>query len=203
MPNWCTTDYVCVGKVDNVSALLDEFERIYTTDRKEQNSDLPSRRSWLGYVGSDLLGLDPSKREVHRDGYLSCLAVDYSFCDKNETEAYFEFSTETAWVDCRQLFHLIAEKFDVDIFFITVELGNPMFETNDENGRFFTTQYILDNFDKGMSYYDSFEEVAEVLLKLSGESPQCFDEIEDFLEKHSLSDKMILHEISYVSIVDF
>lgn len=204
MPNWCSSSYVSIGNQQNVENLFNEFKKVLEADRNEfvdeKYSFLPNP-SWLGYLVSDLLGIDPESEEVKCRGTIT--SVDDEVVIDKEGQAHFSFSTETAWADCRKLFYLIAEKFDVEILFFTEELGSEILETNDEEGRFFSERYLLDEFDSDMTYYDTFEQLSDAIQELSDVRPTCYDEIDDILDDHGLAEDMNVHEVSLVSIHDY
>ncbi|WP_044270234.1 hypothetical protein, partial [Bacteroides timonensis] len=73
MANWCSTDYQIVGKQQNVEKLFREMQKVLGTDRndkKDAMSFVPDP-SWLGYIVSDILGIDPEKECVPCRGSVS------------------------------------------------------------------------------------------------------------------------------------
>ncbi len=113
-----------------------------------------------GYVASDILDIDPEKECVPCRGSISYMDEEM---DDDENLASFTLSTETAWSDCRKLFYLLSIKFDVEILFYTEELGCDIHETNDEEGRYFDTRYLLDDSEDEMSYYSSLASLRKKL----------------------------------------
>ena len=95
------------------------------------------------------------------------------------------------------------EKFDVQIFFIVEELGCGIFQGNDEDGKYLTSRYIVDDFNEGMKYYSTFSEVADELEKFTGKRVNDFKEAEKLIEDCELEEKVAIHEIEYVSLSDF
>ena len=201
MPNWCSTDYQIVGKQQNVENLFKELQKVLSTDRsdKKRDSFLPDT-SWIGYVASDILDIDSEKECVPCRGSISYMDEKM---DDDENLASFTLSTETAWTDCRKLFYLLSIKFDVEILFYTEELGCDIHETNDEEGRYFDTRYLLDDSEDEMSYYSSFGEFAKEIEDMTGEKPDKFEDVDDILERHELSETMNAHQIDIVSLQDF
>ena len=201
MPNWCSTSYQIVGKQQNVDKLFKELQKVLRTDRsdeKDNTSFLPDS-SWLGYVVSDILGIDHEKECIPCRGNIDYMEEQMN---DNESFAYFALSTETAWTDCRKLFYLLSVKFDVEILFYTEELGCDIHKTNDEEGHYFDTRYLLDDSNNEMSYYTSFENLAEEIEEMTGERPDEFKDIDSILERHGLSDSMYAHQIDIVSLLD-
>lgn len=99
--------------------------------------------------------------------------------------------------------YLLSIKFDVEILFYTEELGCDIHETNDEEGRYFDTRYLLDDSEDEMSYYSSFGEFAKEIEDMTGEKPDKFEDVDDILERHELSETMNAHRIDIVSLQDF
>lgn len=201
MPNWCSTNYQIIGKQQNVENLFERLQIVLSTDRsdKQKDSFLPDPW-WLGYVVSDILGIDPEKEGVPCRGSISYMDEEM---DDDENLVSFTLSTETAWSDCRKLFYLLSIKFDIEILFYTEELGCDIHETNDEEGRYFDTRYLLDDSEDEMSYYSSFGELAKEIEDMTGEKPNKFEDVDDILERHELSETMNAHRIDIVSLQDF
>ena len=204
MPNWCSTDYQIVGIRTEVQNLYNKFKKVIATDRsyeKDGTIFLPNS-SWLGYVVKDILEIDPETEVIPCRGTIEWLQEELDIDEANDT-ASFQLMTETAWSDCRKLFFTLMDKFDVQIFFIAEELGCGIFQGNDEDGRYLTSRYIVDDFDEGMEYYSTFDEVAEILEKLTGKIVYDFKQAEKLIEDCELDEKIAIHEIEYVSLSDF
>jgi hypothetical protein len=202
MPNWCSTDYQIVGNKNEVENLYNKFKQVVATDRsyeKDGTTFLPNS-SWLGYVVKDILGINPELEIIPCRGTIEWLEEDLTI--NNYGTASFQLTTETAWSDCRKLFYTLMEKFDIEVFFITEELGCGIFETNDESGRYFTCQYIYDDFDEGMEYY-TFDNMAEEIQKRTGKLPVDYKDAEKIIEEFELDEQISIHEVSYVSLSDF
>ena len=201
MPNWCSTDYQIIGKQQNVENLFKGLQKVLSTNRgdKKKDSFLPDA-SWLGYVVSDILGIDHEKECVPCRGSISYIDEEM---DNDENRASFTLSTETAWSDCRKLFYLLSIKFDVEILFYTEELGCDIHETNDEEGRYFDTRYLLYYLGYETVYYSSFDELAEEIGNVTSENPDRYEDIDGILERHGLSETMYIHQIDIVSLQDF
>lgn len=204
MPNWASTDYQIVGNRTEVQNLYNKFKQVVTTDRsheKDGTTFLPNS-SWLGYVVKDILGIDPATEEIPCRGKIEWLQEELDVDEANDT-AGFQIMTETAWTDCRKLFYTLMEKFDIQVFFIVEELGCGIFQTNDEDGRYLTSRYLVDDFDEGMDYYSTFDGMAEVLQELTGQLVYDFKEAEKLIEDCELDEKIAIHKIEYCSLSDY
>ena len=203
MPNWCSTDYQIVGNRTEVQNLYNKFKQVVTTDRsyeKDSTTFLPNS-SWLGYVVKDILEIDPKTESIPCRGHIVWLEEELTIND--DDTATFQLQTETAWSDCRKLFFTLMEKFDIEVFFMTEELGCGIFETNDKDSRYFTSQYIFDDFEEGMEYYSSFDEVADELKKHTGKLPSDFKDAEKMIEDYELDEQVFIHKVSYASLSDY
>lgn len=156
--------------------------------------------SWLKYVASDILGIDPEKECVPCRGSISYMDEEM---DDDGSLASFTLSTETAWSDSRKLFYLLSIKFNVEILFYTEELECGIHETNNEEGRYFDTSYLLDNSENEMSYYSSFDDFTKEIEEMTDEKPGKFEDVDDILERHELSRTINAYQIDIFYIQDF
>lgn len=203
MPNWCSTDYQIVGNRTKVQNLYNKFKQVMAADRsyeKDSSTFLPNS-GWLGYVAKDILEINPELEKIFCRGTIEWLQEELDM-DDNDT-AHFQLTTETAWTDCRELFYRLSEKYDVEVLFITEELGCGIFQINDEEGRCFDSKYIVDDFEEGMDYYSSFDEVADIIEEKSGKRPTDFKDAVKLIEDCELDDKIAIHEVDYVSLTDY
>lgn len=203
MPNWNSTQYRILGERNQVENIFNKFQQVLHTDRraeKDHSTFLPDP-TWLGYVAQGLLDIDPETEKIPCRGEISW--IDDTITNKEESDAYFELSTETAWSDCRELFYLLSEKYDVQILFFTTEFGCEFLQTNDTAGECFTTRFILDDIDDDTFYYDSFEELAEDINDRFGEYPTSLKDVENIIERHDLCETLHAYEVSLVSLDEF
>ena len=200
MPNWCSTDYQIVGNRTEVQNLYNKFKQLIAIDRSDEKDG--TIFCWLGYVVKDILEMDPTTEQILCRGTIEWLQEELDIDEANDT-ASFQLMTETAWSDCRKLFFILMEKYDVEVFFITEELGCGIFQGNDEDGRYLTSRYLVDDFEEGIDYYSTFEEVADELEKISGKRAHDFKEAEKMIKDCGLDERVAIHEIEYVSLSDF
>lgn len=204
MSNLCSTSYVIEGSRNSIESLHNQFKAVLNTDRSKFNDQrgtyLP-QSSWLGYIVSDVLGLDPDKDNVCCRG--SICSMDDEITLEDDDMAYFRFDTESAWVDQRKMFYLLSEKFDVEVHFITEEFGCELWQKTDGADRWFPEFYLLDDTEDDMNYFETFEQLADAINDLCGEKPEKYDDIDDILSRHDLDERVLVHEIEYTSLSDF
>lgn len=119
--------------------------------------------------------------------------------DHDNDMASLKLTTETAWVACSELMDKIAEKYDLQLFYYSEEPGCGIFETNDIEGQFYSFRYMVDSEKEGIEYYDTFEQVAEVIAKMTGIRLNNISEADDKLSAFNNDDTfLIINEISVV-----
>lgn len=203
MANQCFSGYSIVGNKVTIEKLHSEFEKVLKKDRSEYNDQRGtylSNSNWLGWLTIDLLHLDPEADNVYCRGTVCDFDEKITYCD--DDTAYFQLTTESAWVPMNRLFSLIEEIYGVEVFFIADELGCGLSCTNDTEGRFYADRYIIDT-DIDMDYLENFEQLASFIEEEAGERPTSFDDISNILEKHGISERISVYEIDFVSLSDF
>ena len=119
--------------------------------------------------------------------------------DHDNDMASLKLTTETAWVACSELMDKIAGKYDLQLFYYSEEPGCEIFETNDLEGQFYSFRYMVDSEKEGIEYYDTFEQVAEAIAKMTGIRLNNISEADDKLSAFNNDDTfLIINEISVV-----
>lgn len=204
MANSCSTDYQVVGLQLNVENFYNKLRSVLSTDRSYQqnNQTFKENASWLGYVVSDILDVNPENESISCRGTIVWLDEQINISDDGTST--FQLMTETAWTDCRKLFYLLSKHFNVDIFFMSEELGCDFLESNDNEQKYFSTQFIINDLDNDMEYYSSFEELRDEIKKLTGDTPSNFQEVEKIIENHDdTCENINVYQVSYVTLQDF
>lgn len=185
--------------------MFNDFQKVLQTDRSYETDHTTYKpdAEWLGYVVSDMLGEDNNKTSIHCRGSIECISEEIMPSRDGDDMAQFNLSTDTAWSDARELFYLLSEKYDVEVLFYADEPGMGIHDTNDAEGRYFPTRYVLEDESSDTSYCDTFDELADEIKKITGESPETFEKIEDIIERHELDDRLYAYEIDVVSLCDF
>lgn len=205
MANRCITDLLIIGERTKVEIMFNDFQKVLQTDRSYETDHTTYKpdAEWLGYVVSDMLGQDNEKTSIHCRGSIEYISDEIMPCTESDDMAKFTLTTDTAWSDARELFYLLSEKYDVEVFFYADEPGMGIHQTNDADGRFFPTRYVLEDESSDTSYCDDFDELAEEIKAITGEKPKTFEEIEGIIERHELDDRLYGYEIEVVSLCDF
>jgi len=197
MPNWNTTDYTLYGNKDNIKRLYTDLKNTVDIDRTKESKPFTflGNSYWLGYIKKSLL--PEVEEELPARGEISYIEEEIENHDNDM--ASLKLTTETAWVACSELMDKIAEKYDLQLFYYSEEPGCEIFETNDLEGQFYSFRYMVDSEKEGIEYYDTFEQVAEAIAKMTGIRLNNISEADDKLSAFNNDDTfLIINEISVV-----
>jgi hypothetical protein len=197
MPNWNTTDYTLYGNKDNIKRLYTDLKNTVDIDRTKESKPFTflGNSYWLGYIKKSLL--PEVEEELPVRGEISYIEEDIE--DHDNDMASLKLTTETAWVACSELMDKIAGKYDLQLFYYSEEPGCEIFETNDLEGQFYSFRYMVDSEKEGIEYYDTFEQVAEAIAKMTGIRLNNISEADDKLSAFNNDDTfLIINEISVV-----
>ncbi|MBM6720935.1 MULTISPECIES: hypothetical protein [Bacteroides] len=197
MPNWNTTDYTLYGNKDNIKRLYTDLKNTVDIDRTKESKPFTflGNSYWLGYIKKSLL--PEVEEELPARGEISYIEEEIE--DHDNDMASLKLTTETAWVACSELMDKIAEKYDLQLFYYSEEPGCEIFETNDLEGQFYSFRYMVDSEKEGIEYYDTFEQVAEAIAKMTGIRLNNISEADDKLSAFNNDDTfLIINEISVV-----
>ena len=149
MPNWCSTNYAI--KCEN-EELLKKICGAINKCALTPRVDLMSDPYWVGNVFKEL-GLE--------------LKGDRSFWQDAKIEdgvlKFFEYSAWSRGCGVVMLQeHYLSDNDDdfLEVYFVSLELGMGVYETNDESGLFFPERYLWSG-PQGEESFDSFEELKE------------------------------------------
>ena len=197
MPNWNTTDYTLYGNKENIKRLYTDLKKTVDIDRTKESKPFTflGNSYWLGYIKKSLL--PEVEEELPARGEISYIEEEIE--DHDNDMASLKLTTETAWVACSELMDKIAEKYDLQLFYYSEEPGCEIFETNDLEGQFYSFRYMVDSEKEGIEYYDTFEQVAEAIAKMTGIRLNNISEADDKLSAFNNDDTfLIINEISVV-----
>ena len=197
MPNWNTTDYTLYGNKENIKRLYTDLKKTVDIDRTKESKPFTflGNSYWLGYIKKSLL--PDVEEELPARGEISYIEEEIE--DHDNDMASLKLTTETAWVACSELMDKIAEKYDLQLFYYSEEPVCGIFETNDIEGQFYSFRYMVDSEKEGIEYYDTFEQVAEVIAKMTGIRLNNISEADDKLSAFNNDDTfLIINEISVV-----
>lgn len=197
MPNWNTTDYTLYGNKENIKRLYTDLKKTVDIDRTKESKPFTflGNSYWLGYIKKSFL--PEVEEELPVRGEISYIEEDIE--DHDNDMASLKLTTETAWVACSELMDKIARKYDLQLFYYSEEPGCEIFETNDLEGQFYSFRYMVDSEKEGIEYYDTFEQVAEAIAKMTGIRLNNISEADDKLSAFNNDDTfLIINEISVV-----
>lgn len=169
MPNWCSTAYAIEGDAKEIKSLYKLMKGLQ--ERKEPSVENGFGTTWLGCL-VDALG--KNWHTVHCRGSWSCLELE---------DDVLKFFTETAWSPCNETFDLVREKYpSLRYYFQTEEPGMEIYETNDEDGTYFSDRYFLDACTPDGEYISEYfkeqEDVFQWLEEKSGVSVKSVTDID-------------------------
>lgn len=154
MPNWCLTEYKCVGNPKEVRELHKVLK--YIDRRKTTIVRNGFGKWWLGNLVTKLGG----RWEDYR-----CRGeiIDYSLDGD-----ILIISQSTAWCEQEGVRRIIQEKFpSIKVYYREEEPGCGVYYTNDTTGCYFPEQYLIDN-DEEPRYFETIEDAAEWVSDLVG-----------------------------------
>lgn len=154
MANYYFSNYVIEGQ----KAELDEFEAMLKRLEAMEEKDFPIKdvawgSCWLGFIVNEL-GEDP-------EGY-NCKGSWYDLVRRSE--GTLALSMDSAWWPPEDVMDLVAERWpSLDFYFYREQPESEVFETNDDDGKYFPRRYRLMGYlpvknEKGEMEMIDFEE---------------------------------------------
>lgn len=157
MPNWCSNNLVFYSeKQDLIGDLYMKFCHFWNLNDSRYVMDFFYE---AGYAYEDQINTD-------RRDYISWLSDSIA---EGDGKFYFELSVESAWSPHLDIFFkYMKDKYNcqVKIKYFSEECGCEIFESNDFEGKFFTTRYKVNyahNNNSDTEYFDTREELAEFI----------------------------------------
>ena len=184
MPNWCETQYKIIGKKEEVQDLYSKIQQLQNMEEPLEPNGFGNL--WLGCLVT-ILGGDWSK--INCRGHI----IDYSLDD-----SVLSIDTETAWGEMDEVRHFIQQIYpSLEILYYEEEPGWGIYQTNDQDKRFFSFRYILDDLEgDGPEYYDDTDSLLEAASEIFGKELKTMADLEDIVEN---SDDYSLHYIKVVN----
>lgn len=190
MPNWCDTTYKCVGEKEE----LDKLEKAIKTLEKMKEPYVKNGfgKLWLGCV-INYLGGDWEKFQCRGE-----------ITDYDRQEDVLEICQNTAWCEQEGFRHFIEQKFpSIRVYYKEEEPGCGVYYTNDEEGRFFPEQFLLEDGDI-WEYFEDIKGLADYLSQyLKTEVKSDITAISEAIDKHNEDHEedgsyLYLHEFSVI-----
>ena len=154
MPNWSTTDYFVIGSTKEIMDLNKKMEKL--ENRKKSLVKNGFGNTWLGnlvqYLGGDW-------EKVYCRGEWMCRNYD------KERNA-LTFTTETAWQEMNEWRRFIESCYKtIKILYVTEEPGCGIYQTDDKEGIFFKSKYILD-YGEDVEYFENMDQAVSFIKNL-------------------------------------
>lgn len=190
MPNWCETEYKCVGDLKEVRTL---YKIIKANDKRKT----PRVKNGFGtlWLGCIINALGEDWEQLRCRGEI----IDYQL-EGNVLTLW----QNTAWCEQEGFRECIEKKFpSIKVYYREEEPGCDVFYTNDVNGDYFPDRYFLDNYDEPL-YFETIEEAAKSVSGIVGHEVEptvkAIDEaLEDYMEEHEDEDLFYsFHEFTVV-----
>lgn len=187
MPNWCETTYKCVGDPKEVRSLYGKLKSL--EKRKAPKAESDFGKLWLGCL-VEALGYDWQ---------------DYScrgeILDYHMRKGVLTIYQQTAWYEQEGVREVIEKTYPhIKVYFLNMEPGMVIYDTNDYDHDYFTERYFIDNIDGGESF-NTLDEAAKYVSGKIGRKVETVDEIQQgisqYLKEHSDNEDlwMSFHEI--------
>ena len=156
MPNLCSTDYYVFGSKKELSDLNKKMERLENRKKSLIKNDFGN--TWLGNLvksfGGDL-------EKVYCRGEWMCR-------EYHKEKNTLTFTTETAWREMDEWRKFIESCYKtIKLLFVTEESGCGIYQTNDKDGVFFKSKYILD-YTEDVEYFETIDQAVEFIEELIG-----------------------------------
>ena len=169
MPNW-SYNRISFYQEDNGNDMLHAFFADIQKYQDYKDPETGKHSSWVGhYLQSKRINAD---NLYSRGFFVSCELHD----------DHVEIEMETAWAPLPEIWELIAQQYELSFVYISEEPGCEVY-VNTDDGRFFTTRYMINSFDVDYLELDAetLSEYGERLREI-GSEPAYYDSLEKVLE---------------------
>ena len=165
MANCCCTLYAVRGPKENIARLR---QTLLSVKDPENPGDMDP---WAGYF-FQAIGKDPDQY-LDNCGWIPNYESAFAL---SEDESELRFWVESKWTRIENLAAVIAEVFDVAVWFMEEELGCDVFRTNDVDHTVFPDYVILDVEMDYVTLEEARKTVAEILSE-HGCLPEGYDKM--------------------------
>ena len=175
MPNWATTHY----EIHGTKSALKDLEEHLNNLRADSGIKSDFNADWLGHVAYNIYRADMDEEEAKKatlhGNFLRCRGYFTSEIENMGNKLVFQ--VESAWTYPENLFEKAVELSGLDdecqVYWLSMELGNGYFETNDVNRVAFEEDYFVDHEGHealedliGGSEFYTIEQIESILIKL-------------------------------------
>lgn len=165
MPNICSTQYVFIGKKENIRRLATDIEKV-----SKNTSRTDFDRFWCFYLATDLLGEDAETTKMYLRG-------EY-YVEKVRRKKLL-LKTSSAGEPCYELFRRIAEKYDLEHYWMAEETGCMGVWSNDAGHVVWDWEYAVCIDGCINDYFSSHAKALKFAKKQKKEDPSAYIEIYD------------------------
>ena len=160
MPNWCSTAYAIEGDAKEIKSLYELMKRLEDMEKPSVENGFGT--TWLGCL-VDALGKDWNN--VHCRGSWSCLELEDDVLKFSHRKRHGLRVMRHLTLYWRNIHHF-------RYYFQAEEPGIGIYETNDEDGTYFSDRYFLDactpDEEYISEYFEELEDAFQWLEKKSG-----------------------------------
>lgn len=195
MANWASTDYVIEGTKKEIKLIFDTIDDFMKEKRPSMEG---AAKNWEGNIINALKNKN-EQIDLNKN-YLRGFIQDYNLDD----ETLLRITAEEAWgaTDFR---HCLKNIFtDINVFFIVEEFGCEVYATNDADGKYFSSRFLIDyciDGKDGIEYFYNEEDVLQYAAKKIKREKVTFDDINEWNEKQSedlLENFIYIHKFEIV-----
>ncbi len=148
MPNWCATEYTFTGNREEITDLYEKLNSLKEAKESSIKNDFGT--TFLGNV-VHLFGGD--YQEIYCRGYFHYIDLHLN---------YISLSTETAWREMNEVWEFVRSKYKtIRYYYYAEEQGCDYYVTNDVEGNYFPTRFIIMSPGKETIYTNTLKEVLE------------------------------------------
>jgi hypothetical protein len=183
------TTYRFVGNKEEIKDLYDKIKSL----REMEKPAIPNVFGihWLG-CAVNLFHGDPEKIECYGD--ITCLEL----LDENT----IRIDTETAWGRMNETWDLVLKNYSsIAYYFYSEEPESSLYETNDENGIFFSKRFIIYRFNEGGEYYEDEEEFWNDVSDIIGEKVTDWEEMETAIDLYNSENEYEIISINKIDVI--
>lgn len=184
MANICTTDYKVTGSPEQLKVFFDMLDGLN-----------PNGSHAMLYELADKYKIDYSNRRINVRGEIIDLS-DYS-------DAYIDFTVDSAWTPCTELFEELNEKLfnnELIINWVAVEPGCDIYQIHDPDGVFIECDCCTDISEKffdgdGYIYEDVDTSINRWCQKMKKSRDQNDEDMIEYINEYDYSDEDVYYLI--------
>lgn len=165
MANNCFTSYRFYGE---------RAEELYNDIQKVQDNHKDDIPTWCKYVATDILGYTEEQIEkgsIYVRGQIFLLDACQDVCS---------IDTDTAWTPCGQLFRELAEKYELNVYWMADERGCCGIWSNDIDGCVWDWKYVV--YDSNSGDEENFADDEQALEWINNRSDKQYSSVTDAME---------------------